>query len=435
MDPSTWASDPVRMPDVPPEIWAEILRASASVPDPLQPPLRHVWPAQFTRANDRLDSALVSIIHDLIIAHASRLTLKKQKTRSSLVLVSKAWYGMATPFLYEHLVVSSVMDLERLLHGVSPKLVIDGNNGVESHGHYTKRLDIILADPSIPKVVKGLCDLLCLLPGLLALVFDRGFELSDANPGFEFLKFVPSTLKYLSVTDDQYIECITVPDWLHFIRTHPNLQIIGAPRFKTISLPLDHVRVPMDNLCELGIHTGAGDNAAMFFKLLQAPRTRTINLNLESLRNNEGRLLPYLSSHGSNLTALYLSSNSRLDPTLLKGVLESCPNLQILGIFDSGPHHLLLALSTNSHPKLTLLEFDPLQLTHVDEDECGGIFNALLNVKESFPNLNTIRLGKENSTGYFQTYSTEIYNIFVTTFQSLGISTEDFEGRTLGIMK
>ncbi|KAK7438392.1 hypothetical protein VKT23_018006 [Stygiomarasmius scandens] len=161
---ATYAKPPVNLPPVPPELWITILRFATEIPEVLD----------VTQSLFRFPGETKNGIVKLKKSYKSALTTKRR-----LLLVCKDWKDLATPFLYEHLVLENCHTLPLLFRTLSSsrhKSLSDSRVG-NPVGWWTKRLDVFLRDDDVVSDVdatRKTGDILFYLPNVATITFCAG---------------------------------------------------------------------------------------------------------------------------------------------------------------------------------------------------------------------------------------------------------------------
>ncbi|KAF6764626.1 hypothetical protein DFP72DRAFT_1162598, partial [Ephemerocybe angulata] len=115
----------VTLPEIPPEIWIEILRQATDVPDSLEHPQLLVDPKH---------SYMFRLSGPATRRHKAALITKRY-----IVLVCREWYAIGMPFLYEHISITR----PRHVHQLAETLMTRGEVGAPlAFGCFVKRLDM-----------------------------------------------------------------------------------------------------------------------------------------------------------------------------------------------------------------------------------------------------------------------------------------------------
>ena len=155
--------------------------------------------------------------------------------------VCKAWYALACPFLYEHIILGRNRVLAPLRDGLSRAV-----QEKRQAGWWTERLDVQMRDATTtPKAVfASLAGILRYLPNLCILAF------SITGHGFPSLlpKFVLNSVTSSSLKCVQWCNVVVKPShqhWSAFLRKHPEMEYLDGEQATTLNAPvkLDAVKI------------------------------------------------------------------------------------------------------------------------------------------------------------------------------------------------
>ncbi|KAF6748367.1 hypothetical protein DFP72DRAFT_1174274 [Ephemerocybe angulata] len=195
-------------PDLPTELWNQILSLAAGANDS----------TEFRGIVD--DTGLCCGLPAL--EHGS--FRESFKTKRSMVLVNHEWNNMATPILYEHLPISRMVELKKLLE----TLTSEEDDGL-SLGRFVKRLDITDSDVEAPNGISTSVAIeLC--PKMVNLVTCFVELKFNCNPDLLLAALGPQ-LRHLHVHENfpPAAPSISFDNLLEFLNLHPNLTSISFP--------------------------------------------------------------------------------------------------------------------------------------------------------------------------------------------------------------
>ena len=152
----------------------------------------------------------------------------------------KAWYALACPFLYEHIILEKNVVLAPLRDGLS-RAVLENRQA----GWWTESLDVRMRDDHMTNtqetVFATLADILTYLPNLCILTFaitGRGFfPLSSALPN-AVLNSITSSGSLRCV---QWDNCVSTPlphDWTAFLQKHPEIEVLDGAQSVELDAPI-----------------------------------------------------------------------------------------------------------------------------------------------------------------------------------------------------
>lgn len=176
-------------------------------------------------------------------------------TKRYIVRVSKAWYSLASPFLFEYIFLGRGRVLGPLRDGMlRSEQAVKSQEILHTIGWQTQRLDVHMRDRTDnPQLIMDiLADILRRLPNLRVLTFavvGHGYDsqylpeniLQATNPCRDTLRFLNwyGGLRPSSNT------------WASFLENHPKLEAINAPVFLT---KLENSHIVLDSLKSVYIH-------------------------------------------------------------------------------------------------------------------------------------------------------------------------------------
>lgn len=263
----------------------------------------------------------VSIILKL---HDANLLLV-QVTKRYLVRVCKHWNSMATPYLYESLVLGRSKVLNKLCHALK---VSDERGSSSDHvrpfGWWTKRLDVVMRDMSSESIgdeLDCLSELVQRLPNLTILTF------CATAPQLLRVILPPALLQHLSRSNIQAISwrnnTLTpgTEDWYDFLVNSPQLRAIHFP--DVITHCKWSPRLTLPSLRALLVRRQSDVLEA------ELPSLRQLTIDVAPSTPWD----PLLQNHGTNLETMQLCFrfHSLISPTLAR-LASSCPNLSRLDI-------------------------------------------------------------------------------------------------------
>lgn len=130
---ASWNKSVCNPPNLPPELWLKIFEFATCVPGALEPEIYKISDLPFEE-----------VIHD-----QQRQLRHSLVTKRYLVRVSKKWFMIATPYLYETVIIGRQRTLIALRDTLVRSKLEDDDlpNCARPLGWYTKRLDFLARDP------------------------------------------------------------------------------------------------------------------------------------------------------------------------------------------------------------------------------------------------------------------------------------------------
>ena len=176
-------------------------------------------------------------------------------TKRYLVRVCKAWYSLASPFLFEYIYLGRGRVLASLLDGMlRSERAVELQELPHAIGWRTQRLDVHMRDRTDnPALIMGiLVDILRRLPNLRVLTF------AIVGHGYNALHFPDSVLQATNACRDTlrllnwYGGLKPFPKaWESFLENHPQLEAINAP---VILNHLKNSHIVLDSLKSVYVH-------------------------------------------------------------------------------------------------------------------------------------------------------------------------------------
>ena len=330
---------PVVLPELPPEIWLSIFRLATWSPDMFNPQLMvslgcdTSYREQLREFKRSLVSSNFFCFYSLRRRHLSLFFYKV--TKRYLVRVCKAWYSLASPFLFEYIFLGKGRVLAPLRDGM-----LRSEHGVEmresesphSIGWRIQRLDVHMRDRTDnPELIMDiLADILRRLPNLRVLTFAiTGHGYYDS---YEYLP--ENVLQATNACRDtlrllNWYGGVKPPSntWASFLENHPRLEAINAPVALT---QLENSHIVLDSL--KSIYVRCQMSASVIQDMLW-------NINLPSIHHAICEVIPTVpsSSHddflgkiGSKLTSIQiniLSNNLMHYYEPFPRIVATCQNL------------------------------------------------------------------------------------------------------------
>ena len=218
------------------------------------------------------------------------LDLVSQITKRNVARVNKAWYALASPFLYEHIILGRSKVLQPLLEGMNRSAKTAHGELSRPIGWWTQRLDVNMRDkpnrnPQIE--MNALAGILTHLPNLRILTF--------SITGHRYRETLPSNVLHSLVCRDTLrivhwytphfpsIESLSalLEDHLHLESVNANeIMNTSIPQIQLNSLNTIHVRWP-------GFITMETPAFISYVWALDLPAVRYATYNLEFSVNND----------------------------------------------------------------------------------------------------------------------------------------------------
>ncbi|KAF8960812.1 hypothetical protein BDZ97DRAFT_2077299 [Flammula alnicola] len=333
---------PGRLPEIPPEIWTAIISHAIWVPGGYEPELMTL--AIGIKSSSVNQEQLQALRTSLV-------------TRRYLVRVSKAWYTLASPFLYEYILLGRGRVLAPLRDAmIRSQKSVDSNEQVNSIGWWTKRLDVSMRDSADDPgaIMATLADIMTCLPNLRILTFSITGQFYD--------RVLPSTvLESLTCRDTlKFVHWYIFPQpttqaWTSFLENHPYLESING-NFR-IS-PNSHIQLNSLKMVHVPDIANIGDEHEIWQIDLPAIRYATYCVDFGA--NSIGRDR-FFASVGPKLTTIQINylhdgdvqSAACLQATLDQ-ILQTCHALEQVNLLLNSWHVLSLCVASLP-PKVKML--------------------------------------------------------------------------------
>ena len=264
----------------------------------------------------------------LLHAHPS------QRTKLSLVRVCRAWMELASPFLYENIVIGR----GRYLLSICSVLEVSSRDN-RFLGHCTKRLDVALRDSarSVDEELSLIADIIRFLPNLEVVTFSVSsppYTRDDYSPHLA-LHALTSTcahsLRYIHWFRDTLAPA--AGDLYALLRKTPNLR-----SFHTPLVIVDHKQPCHDEFFHssiVAVHAEYG-TAELFGlippQLMNFPSLRQLSFSAP-LFAQDWRWEKFLQAHGNHLQHIQVvNSVGSFPQSDLTCIIASCPNLVRLDV-------------------------------------------------------------------------------------------------------
>ncbi|KAF6764849.1 hypothetical protein DFP72DRAFT_1058662 [Ephemerocybe angulata] len=396
-----------RFLDFPLEIWIDILRSAADVPDPLvYPQLVHKW-----------DSSTV------LSQYAAQRYRDSLSTKRHLVGVCRQWYRCVVPYLYEHISVKNREQMHSIVQAAAGLPTIRDQEDERTLGSFIRRLDLLLPgleweDGRFAGTTASYSNapLLCsLAPNLLTIITTSD---GDCN-SFPLSDVISSKLEYL-----YWINTFSmpIPEWVDFMDKHSSSHLHGPPFFRGPRLARSKVQSRLGRLEGEELASFGGDG-------VPPPASD------HHLRNRvPDRLIPWpqeiLAAHGANLKSIHFQIRpSYLNHTLeerLDKVKVHCPDIKELMITLVN----LEGEGAGTPGGIAMPQITNFCLQHASEIPMGPkdfCEDAIAWIK-IFPSLREIRIFEESNVQDILEGPKDVFFGFLENCASLGIAVKDSQG-------
>lgn len=389
-----------------------------------------------------------------------------QNTKLSLCAVSRSWNGIATPLVYERVIISNSVclqehqekrrKLEALLNAVRRRASKGCNDDDPSSlrglvrcialGDLVRRLDLSFPQGSggtpdlleLERISQTLVELVRKLPNLEVF----GVQTSSSLSPLKTFEVLSPQLKHFHWTTDADVVDFGIPTipFLAFLETHPNLETVHTVfRFDDAApVSASALHAWSRRALQSVRHWVLGRNQADILAGLPS----SIFPNLEGvtfpyypmIRNNFSPLREFLTVHGRSLTLIHVTPHGLLRE-MLQAVDPLCPRLREVHLVYT--HRLVKSSSiakastTISMPRVVTLGLSGC--THSGDlhyDAAHAAKAITLRWTDIFPNLQRIRLLEETDVEALKAIPEKLEEV-VRRCRSCGIDLEDNFGYPL----
>ena len=359
--------------------------------------------------------------------------------------VCSEWNILASPFLYERIIISRVDQLRKLVRGLSAR-----RGSPQYNGSHVTRLDIDLRwsggaastpeDQCLDQILR-LCTRLVTLnaSSLGGISFDYFNRISSSIPAdVEHLYWCSTMVS----TASGMVSALTPLGWRQFLQAHPHLKFVdlkSGPRMNTV-FDLETLKgLTWPSMEVLMLHSQEYWN----FLLLLDPGAFP-NLQQIVIRGAAGDIGCLLKLHGRPLRAMHLpmqwsqASNPHWLVALFNDLNQYCPNLQELGWMwypsRLDQFHQFKAAGIESFPDIHTLVAD-INVQQLTKQLCVAFLDANYSWigNEQMPNLQTVRFSSEAIVEHLQTKHAPRLRKFLDMCAVAGVRVEDPFHRPLNI--
>jgi hypothetical protein len=225
------------------------------------------------------------------------------------VRVSKTWYTLASPFLYEYILLGkgkAVAPLLRGMHRTEPG--VKSEDTTRPIGRWTKRLDVNFRDSTsnARADMDALADLMTHLPNLRVLTFSiTGHQYKKILPG-KILESVScrETLKFVHF----YTYCRPPSEsWAAFLEQHPYLESVDLNYWLfdgMFETRLDFLRTVHLNTVPRSLVKTFPEDPTWCANF---PAVRAVTYDMEFNRNDDEQVQRFFTAVGPKLTTIQLN--------------------------------------------------------------------------------------------------------------------------------
>jgi hypothetical protein len=366
------------------------------------------------------------------------------------VLVSKQWNSLATPILYEHVVVDSLARLHYL------------STATDKPRDDVQRLDIYLTidvyeehqiiDQVITRsdILDQVAVLLSQLPRLSCLVFlasciyDQFLIGRKQKSPFFFLNSSSRHLEYLKWIDQPHVVGVSSVAWASFLTSHTNLVALDAPvHFFDAQRPLtseDYRQLPLremtadDSFGRIPWLREVHQNQASWPALDRLVRIVPSPFRLNPPPDISPAQDDLIATHGYKLSFLHLIFNASVGTnytnSYFANVEQDCQNLQELYITHYWDLQRSLIRPSCRFPNVTTLGVQNTASGLLALRTMKMVLNFVLETRQCFPKLRTVKLIDEVQARQFRVL-VEGWKALGLELRSSGISIQGHFGEDL----
>ncbi|KAF9481754.1 hypothetical protein BDN70DRAFT_991646 [Pholiota conissans] len=416
---------PPNLPYLPPEIWTTIIQHATYVSGGYDPDVTTLalGLSAGTMNKEPLD-----------------IWKKSMVTRRSLVLVSKAWYILASPFLYEYILLGRGKAVLPLLLGMQRSKEAVGGDTVCPIGWWTKRLDVNLRDSTDkPRAdIDALGNIMTHLPNLRVLTFSiTGHRYQRTlSPKVLWSVSCRDTLKFVHF----YTTCLPSAEaWTVFLQNHPNLESLNL---NEISKAGRHpLTMQFDSLKVVHIHALYPIEFVPKEYLRNVwdydlPSVRTATYELEFSNNDDLPIERIFTKHGPKLTTLQLTQIYQITDMELEAAMQvtfssifaHCDALEQINLIVHSWSMLTLDVP-RFPPKVATLVIRVIK-GQISKKATVHLFDIFIYIKRRNPGLKTIRFASGINVRGLQTHSVALEE-GLWIMRDAGVVIEDHYGCAL----
>lgn len=377
---------------------------------------------------------------DLVPVWRSLVDLIFQVTKRNMARVNKAWYALASPFLYEHIILGRNRALHPLLDGMNRSSKATDREFNRPIGWWTQRLDVSMRDnPSRnPQVeMNALAGILTHLPNLRILTF--------SITGHRYRQTLPSNVLHSLICRDT----LKIVHWYTpnfpsfssfsaFLKEHPHLESVNMNEIMNSSIP----RIRFDSLNTVHVHgTGfiAGETPALTSHIwaLDLPAVRYATYDVEFSGNDELMVRSFFAAVGPQLQVIQLNQLSRTETmeaelnleVTYDEILQNCHALQQVNLlFHSWG---MLCELVPVFPKTVRTLVIHVLRAQLRRSNVWLLFNIYLrDLKEKNPDLKSIQLYSEMNIRVLQKHPSTL-ELGLRYVETIGLSILDNNGNII----
>jgi hypothetical protein len=351
-------------------------------------------------------------------------------TKRYLVRVCKAWYSLASPFLFEYVFLGRGRVLASLRDGMlrSERAVeLQESESPHAIGWRIQRLDVHMRDRTDnPELIMDiLADILRRLPNLRVLTFAiTGNGYDDEYLPENVLQATNACRDTLRLLNWYRGVRLSSNSWVPFLENHPRLEAINAPVVLT-QLQLENSHIVLDSLKSIYVRC-------------QNPASRTQNMlwniNFPSIHHAIYEIASppcssnnvFLQRLGSKLTSIQIIILSHDLELTFSRIETTCKNLTRVDLvtfkwlmpsfsIPKSVHTLGIRVKGHQIPRRSLQE---------------AFFLSIRNVLSSFPSVKTFCFTDQQNIRALRVHS-QALSSNLAGIHILGVNVVDHEGRLL----
>lgn len=436
--------------DLATEIWIQILQEVTAVPD------------------DLLDPELILVVEScgtlMLSDFAEQRCLEALTHKRRVSQVCQKWRAISLPFLFEHVVIKRLSQLEGLAALLSHMINLDAG-GLRPIGSYTERLDLLMGnEPSkdlLPET-QALIGIFGVCPNMVLINWTSWANYAYTLP--EIMASIPRGLKTLNWIGLSSISPRTSTLCQSFLADHPNISsahlVESFPRLEMNELESIASHAAFPSVRQLVTVVGPNSGPWHTFHPTAFPNLQRAVIAVAwpiSYFLLSPPPVPFVDAFfapcGRRLKSLSINwthEGPAHDDLLFTKIQQWCPVLEELSLTSSvakSSFSLSIAstsirnplMSLSGHP--TLLKVHTLGIERYEaariatQDVVKEVLDRLLHWAELqhsvFPNLQTLRLRSEAVVAYCHEHTPPDFKRLLDRCDSLGVSVVDHFSRTL----
>ena len=361
---------------------------------------------------------------------AETTSLLYKVTKRYLVRVCKAWYSLASPFLFEYIYLGKGRVLASLRDGMlrsEHAVELQESESPHAIGWRIQRLDVHMRDrTNNPGLIMDiLADILRRLPNLRILTFlitGHGYDEYLPEKVLQATTACRDTLRLLNWYGGVAPSSNT---WASFLENHPRLEAINAP---VVLTQLGNSHIVLDSLKSIYVHCRKASQIQDMFWNVNLPSIHHAICDVTSTARDsfEDDFLRKIGSKLTSIQIIVMPHNFVFNDPLSK-IVATCKNLARVDIITFEWLMTPLVFIPKSVHTLGIRITAPDQ---IQKRSLEAFFLNIRNILSRFPSVKTFCFADQRNVralrAHPQTLGSNIAAILI-----LGVNVVDHEGRTM----